>query len=350
MKNITYLIGAGASANAVPIVKDMKDDIKEVAEKIKTIYLLSNEEPFHLYTPNNRTQHSRTSQRTYQLKLIEALEWLINEGKNYESIDALAKKLYDNEEKSNLEKLKMVFSIYLVIKQTMGEIDNRYDIFFNNIIVKPATFTDYPVLPKQLKIISWNYDYQFEKAYSKYYEKTRIDDLWNALNVIAKHLPKENTSEDSFSIYKLNGTEGIIGKHPLNREGKHYATHVTSAFDEKLLQEVIRSYATCIDEKHNFYSTLSFAFEKELSHQKSMVTKTIEGISNTEILIVIGYSFPSFNEEIDTVIINSMGNLEEVYFQAPDAELLQERFLKIRPSIKNHQIEVHTNIDYFLCH
>jgi hypothetical protein len=61
-----------------------------------------------------------------------------------------------------------------------------------------------------------------------------------------------------------------------------------------------------------------------------------KSIDSTEILVVIGYSFPFFNREIDRLLLKeSMPNLKKVYFQAPDCEILKERFLAIRDDISD---------------
>lgn len=43
-------------------------------------------------------------------------------------------------------------------------------------------------------------------------------------------------------------------------------------------------------------------------------------IQHTKILVVIGYSFPYFNRQVDRAIIKAMTNLEKVYFQAESEE------------------------------
>jgi len=65
-------------------------------------------------------------------------------------------------------------------------------------------------------------------------------------------------------------------------------------------------------------------------------------------LIVIGYSFPYFNREIDREIIANMNNLKKVYFQSLDAENLKERFLSIRDDLKDNQLLVRKDCGQFL--
>jgi len=65
-------------------------------------------------------------------------------------------------------------------------------------------------------------------------------------------------------------------------------------------------------------------------------------------LIVIGYSFPFFNREIDRKIIGNMEELEKVYFQAPDAETIKERFQAIRDDIDEKLLVTKKDIGQFL--
>ncbi|MDB2462896.1 hypothetical protein N9W61_02200 [Algibacter sp.] len=62
---------------------------------------------------------------------------------------------------------------------------------------------------------------------------------------------------------------------------------------------------------------MSFAWEnfgKELKFYSDLR----DSIENTDILIVIGYSFPFFNRKIDKFILDSMDGLEKIYVQDPE--------------------------------
>lgn len=63
---------------------------------------------------------------------------------------------------------------------------------------------------------------------------------------------------------------------------------------------------------------LLFAWEKEYFVEKSKIL--FNNISDTEILIIIGYTFPFFNREIDRMIFEKMPNLKQIYIQDPLAE------------------------------
>ena len=96
--------------------------------------------------------------------------------------------------------------------------------------------------------------------------------------------------------------------------------------------------------KDNFKNHLSFAWEHDTN--SSFYKQLKNAVSDTEILVVIGYSFPFFNRKIDKLILEDfMGNsLRKVYFQATDAENLKERFLSINNKIKDVELVLRKDI------
>ena len=59
--------------------------------------------------------------------------------------------------------------------------------------------------PKQIRIVSWNYDYKFELSYSAYSGLNSLEVNQEKLGVYNKY-GKRNLGTDRFSIAKLNGT------------------------------------------------------------------------------------------------------------------------------------------------
>jgi hypothetical protein len=76
--------------------------------------------------------------------------------------------------------------------------------------------------------------------------------------------------------------------------------------------------------------------------------RVIHATKNTEILVIIGYSFPFFNREVDRQILNSMLKLEKVYIQAPDATDLAERFEAVRDQIDPPKVIPYKEVGQFL--
>ena len=74
----------------------------------------------------------------------------------------------------------------------------------------------------------------------------------------------------------------------------------------------------------NATPTLSFAWENEGSNY-SVVQDSIEAVKDCEVLVVIGYSFPFFNREIDRQIFKGMLKLKKIYIQDPAPQRIGQR-------------------------
>jgi len=269
---------------------------------------------------------------------IENLLWLSAEGLNHVSIDTFAKKLWIRKEYALLKRLKITLSCFFILSQ-IEKWDKRYDAFFATIINK-----DPFDLPSNLKIISWNYDYQFERAYSEF---TGIKDLHgnqNKLNIISKH-DEGRANINQFSLTKLNGTTGFYSP---TKSHKNLVDSFSTDFNT-VVAKVLREYHKVLYEDESTVCSLSFAWEPEAGREtgnsgvskiSNIVNVAIENSKNSEILIVIGYSFPNFNRDVDRDIIRSMHKLKKVYIQAPpnDVENIKIRFRSILPDFDEKKI------------
>lgn len=250
--------------------------------------------------------------------LIADLDWLSKQASNHSSVDTLAKKFYLMGERkaSDLKRLKIALSMFFVLEQTLRLVDIRYDTFFASILTK-----DVYKFPKNIRILSWNYDYQFEKAFSEYCDLKKLSEIQKILNVVSKGTSSKRP--DGFAIVKLNGTTSFS-----EEDGKR--VEALEAITVKLLEDT-----NTIDYLTNYYAMfvnknckpdISFAWENEGKKDESIVDKAMKYTQDTEILVTIGYSFPFFNREVDRKIIGAMTNLKKVYFQDTEPEKIKTRF------------------------
>ena len=337
--NISYLFGAGASAEALPIVNQIPQRIENLISLMESDdYKLADNE---FYTQCNFEQYSK---RQIQGWFVDDLKWLLDKTKNHASIDTFAKKLFITFQDGELNRLKNSFSVFLILEQAINKTDIRYDSFFASIL-KNA----YYALPQNIKIISWNYDYQFEKAYSEYSRQKSLSENQQLLNVFNKYAtnPNIDDNKDRFTIIKLNGSSNLIES---NWHRLHFFNDdITAELSIDLISNILKNYAFLRLKDGNIYSGLSFAWESfNSNYQINVVEHTKNVTQNTDILIVIGYSFPYFNREIDREIIGNMNNLRKVYFQSPEAENIKERFLSIRNDLKDNQLLVRKDCGQFL--
>jgi len=317
---ITYLIGAGASCEVLPLVINMQGELKKIIDLLnEPRFALSNDPP--LFGQNTTLPRGREDVRK---RLIEDLQWLHDEISNHASVDTFANKLYIKNDE-NLTRLKITLSAFIILIQCNNKYDKRYDTFFASILKENAIN-----LPKNIKIISWNYDYQFEKAFREYLNRS-IGDITHLLNVM---LPRHLTLDTSgFSIFKLNGSTDVISTN-----GGHitpwidfFETEMSKAVLEKILFHYYQ-----LSYRNQWETGVSFAWEKS---NNGIVHITTQAAAKTEILVIIGYSFPYFNREVDRSIIKGMASLKKVYFQAPDG---------VRPDLEDKNLIVHNDWKQFL--
>ncbi len=326
MNKITYLFGAGASCNALPIVKEIPEGIKSLMRVLKSRDLMLDDKS----TFGGQGFQSQDSKRVFQLKLIDELNWLLNESGSHSSVDTLAKKLTIRKKFDELERLKRVLSVFFIFEQAQKPPDRRYDTFYASIISRSGK------LPEKIRIVSWNYDHQFELSYSDYSGEIKILKNQDLLNVIQKK-GINNYYDQSFRIYKLNGTTDVIDNEAFRQYS--YIDEIKFSINKEFVEKIVKQFAIIINSK-NLKSTISFAWEPEESADggKGFIDTLVNDVKDSIALVVIGYSFPFFNREIDRKIINGMTQLRKVYFQSPEADSLIDRFKAIRSDMNNNDL------------
>ncbi len=336
--NITYLLGAGASCQSLPMVKDIPDALEKFAQDFSPPNL---NEPNAMVSLNvsgsiakkflfTQKDDKNSFERYHALlqKFQKDIIWLQKESKKHSSIDTFAKKLHLQKKTSDLKRLKIILSSFFIYLQTK-KFDTRYDSFFASIL------EDINSLPENLKILSWNYDSQFEVAF-KNFTNLSIKNSKETLNICSKGLKNNLTKANSFSVFKINGTTNLITN--LDKENNEYEIIEDFDIDEiKLAREFLELYDNSSIRKSQ--SIMSFAWEKN-SNSDLFFENLKKSIINTETLIIIGYSFPFFNRKVDKSILDSMTNLKKVYVQDPNNT--EDIIEKIKELIPNHNVKYQT--------
>src|SRR5690349_9205176 len=174
MAKITFLFGAGASAQCLPVIKDIPNRLK----KFKDFFVA------HRSASSSPLLGGRT-EIDVEERFIKDCENIISvlDNKEHATIDTYAKKLriilnHDNHAVEKYNSLKAITSSFFIYEQLVNKIDNRYDSFFASLLQD-----DYTGFPKNVRIMSWNYDFQFEKAYSSYCGKSTLSNIQPLLSV-----------------------------------------------------------------------------------------------------------------------------------------------------------------------
>ena len=326
---VTYLIGAGASFFALPVVKEIpvRYDIflGTIIEMVKEKYGSIAAEPENL-----RERDSRY----YANKLV----WYANRFRdgilNHSSVDTYAKKLYLQKDEQ-LDAYKFCLSCFLMFEQIVKGPDKRYDTFFASILKN-----DVSDFPENLNVISWNYDTQFEIAYGNYLRKSNFLAIKNQLNILTKSdLPEREFEVNRFNILKLNGTIGIV--NPLEQDLGYFIPdcyYQATDFEQSDLDNFVKNFRKMLSE--NWRPLLSFAWEKDVG-AKVILNEAIRATATTRTLVVIGYSFPYFNRVTDRALFDGMHYLDKVYIQDPNAYSMIQMVNELcNRDVKRQKIEV----------
>lgn len=321
LPQITYMFGAGASAQVLPTIKGLPDRIKYVKDYIEKQYVFDEEET---YSPKKDVQFIKNDAKSY---LLNGLDDLYNVSSNHSTVDTYAKRLYINGRSSKVNELCFFLSLYFNIEQKIVGVDPRYDTFLISILDSSAYR-----FPNNLKFLTWNYDSQMEIAHTRI-SRTNENDADNSLF----NTDLARAVKDEFVSVKINGN-----------------CSVRSRFKESypLIQNILQP--SCDSGDLNFALSYGYLqvgggqriYDANLNlnfawyHDKSRLNQISDLYDETEILVVIGYSFPFFNREIDRKIIRSMTKLRKIYIQDCYPDNIISRFLSILPDWEHRGIQI----------
>lgn len=323
MAKIVYLIGAGASAHALPIVSKIPEKLEEVisdVERLKKLVDLS---------------ENKLEKIDYA---IDDLVWLKNESSKHASIDTFAKKLYVKKRFEDINRLKSSTGLFFSILQTKNKVDPRYDQFIASIIGDSIK-----ELPKEICIISWNYDNQFELAFKEYTDHYDSEVQETFLGMIHKN-HANSLEKDKFNIFKINGTSGSFTYGDGTK--KNFLRRLDQKYDNTFLLKIIDEYIEVCHslEYPNFKPLMSFAWERNKQFEE-LVKILTQAVINCQTLVIIGYSIPFFNRKIDQELLDAMENLRTVYIQDMYPETIKQRLFQLIPVTEQKSIRVEYSND-----
>lgn len=336
-----YFLGAGASANSIPVLEKMKERLFQFSKHISSSILGINSQ-------TGGVPVSFNSDEKDILNIIEKdLTWLIEELKYHSSVDTLAKKYFLKYENGGefLIRLKKTLCIYFLFEQWFqipGQgalqyqaVDQRYDGLISSLLEKQNNDI---VFKQGIKFISWNYDLQFEKALLPYTDLNLINDLKEKYFII----PNRKTFDDNDSVFHYNNNVSFIklnGNAFLDK-GLEDGTNSETIYDRQYLYQneyeglkyFLEEYKKIFPENSNTSNSLkyfNYAWERK---SENLAYKTINetialakhSFDNAKKLIIIGYSFPFVNFEIDKEILSDC-NPEEIIIQDKYPEIIEQR-------------------------
>lgn len=330
-KKITYLLGAGASANAVPVVGsliprmrfflklliEIRDQLDGkqlwVYNRSKELETLINEIE-KLGTPDTLARIYGLTKENFQLDLLkdflscymlfEQFDFPRTEDSVYFTKEVIDERWHSFVQEAGIEKLA---------KLSQDPIDNRYIELLSTILRHDSKAN--VILPENISIVLWNYDHQMEKALGKFSPHT-ITKLQEYFKIFPRTEQDDSAIEeitfkdkDKLSrIVKLNGTAGFIpnSNHELLDVNRHRLDDRTWRVFLNILYG-----SRDISTKEN---KLAFAWNKQIPRVSAARAIANLRFKESDILVIIGYSFPNFNREADRELFSHFSG-EKVYIQ-----------------------------------
>jgi len=348
MSKIIYYIGAGASYGrresrelidkgldterlivyeGLPIVSEIPQSLMAFRKAVESATIDNKE----MYEFMGLYRMGGEDVNRGRLELIKDIDSLCKATKEHATIDTYAKKLYLTRRSNDFKRLKNVLCTFFVWVQVNGKIDQRYDTFLANILQ-----IENLNIPKDISVISWNYDSQFEMAY-QYYNKN------GKLLVYEKNVEGEFPRlSDIGGIFKVNGSANFGDFNTVNSIIKDNSVSPII----QLIGYYGNLNADTTPMGFQLSSHLSFAWESS-DKQKQLIDAISQKTKDTESIVVIGYSFPYFNREIDRKICENMMNLETIYIQDPNPEAVEPALLAALPDYVKVKIEYQKDCTQF---
>lgn len=345
MANVTYLIGAGASAGkrgdngyiieGLPCVNEISDCLWNICNLIDKTVIPNDLE----WMDSQIGLASVADWESARKNLWRRLQRLYIHCEQNATIDTYAKKLVLKKRQNEFKELEQLLALFFIYLQLQNFPDTRYDTFLANILEPNLHF------PQHIRVISWNYDSQFEIAYSEYDEKEELCVGY-----------KNAMFDMDYEIIKINGT-AIFGQQTSIatmrkeiwqkiREIKEKPNRSIELQKEQtwVLYFIYLYQLYVVGKKDNTH--LSFAFDSSEPSEK-ILNRIDKIISQTDALVIIGYTFPFFNREIDRKMLQNLKPDAKIYIQDKYPNRIKQNFKAVKADIPEEQIEPKEETDQF---
>lgn len=327
MAKITYYLGAGASYYACPILERQAELMIELANfEIKEHTKKQNELGELKFEKYNFTIDEKNSMSDdNKLQILWHIGFYGIKASEYNTIDTYARKLFLNDEFEELNLLKLSVSVFFDLFENFKDryrnfkfqnLDNRYKSLFSILLEKNNGIK----LNENFKFISWNYDLQLEETFNLFLNDLYQKDL-NSINKSFKFKTNNQVINDAFH---LNGYRGFTNA----KESKEIILKENNSFDE--YWNSIEGFFIGTKRKViSFNNHIKYAWEHNLENNP-FFENIYKVLNETEILIIIGYSFPAFNRKIDQLLFSKLNSkkLKKIVYQDPNAskQLIENLF------------------------
>jgi hypothetical protein len=316
-----YLLGAGASVNALPLVADINSGLSQRIRSISSVIDILER------LRSRGLSHEVDALLNGQIKELKLLRDHFNDFPLLTTDTVMRKYYFSNSEVYN--RLKIALNLYFNLVEYINPIDHRYDALFTNLLSNDRT------LPSNIIFLNWNYDRQIRQTLEEL-EGFNVKPEFHFLSHSDSEIPQ------GIKEVKLNGVFA-----PTSLGAKHFKETTIS---DNLLDHLQR---TVYNPRHDYYNisfteqaskTIKFAWENT-----AINSKLNEELEKVEELVVVGYSFPYFNRSTDKKMLVAMSFSKplKVIIQDKSPEKIEQIMKNIMSSFANNLTFQHQDPDVF---
>jgi hypothetical protein len=326
-KKITYYFGAGASANAIPTVNDLLSRLDDFSKFIK-----------------KEETNLKKGLIPYSFSQFKSFcDYWINQVKGVPSLDTLAKRFSDQKRTETYNNYKAFLVIlfnylhyYKLNPDKKSEcinnsLEGRYENLIRSINLINGDANTFKPIPKNFNFITWNYDFHLELT------------VFRDLKTEVKLSEAMHSKIDFMGLgqYNLNGSS-LLFDHLINT-------------NDYTSQSVIKTLIDIYSElsKNPLNNPLKFAWE-----ESNNIDFQNQRAKEAQYIVVIGYSFPTFNRDVDNAFFHNLKPDANVFTQGYDyadsvriEKYLRQTFINEGPPFKITPVEspfFYVPAEYFL--
>ncbi len=300
-KGIIYLTGAGCSANALPLVST-------IYNTDNTVKFFGITDRFDFHINHFLNENLRTELSNEEIGLVDNYIRLLTVFKKsipeFGTIDTFGKYLFHIDQ-TELIRLKNVMTLFFLIEQLyFRKYDSRYTTLITSLIGGEAV-----KMSDRITFLTWNYDLQLQIAAQRYSKNEEwMEDLICSLpNHVDEYNQSSGIVSRNFNVYHLNGV-ATFSKAEIRKMIMSFFKD-QKFYDIQVLKKLLLNSE--ISSKDN--SMIKFAWEgkNNQSVASNLLAEDHFGrpirtkLTDATTLVIVGYSFPFFNRNVDDQIIES---------------------------------------------
>lgn len=337
MSEITYILGAGASFQSIPLVGTFNNRLLEFAEFVNGLGQVG-------FVGEQRNKFIQAS---------EAIKNLYEEFSSHQSFDTYFKKQFHLGNDNAINQGKRLLNMYFTwehdrssIIQITGNLeknnhfykralfDKRYDALIAGLL-KPYKNTAETLC--KINFITWNYDLNLLQSIKNFFAPNL------SFKEFIQKIEKPNfywNINDQISIINVNGHFYSSDYDNFRDLGNLNGRRI---IEDKVLDEYFLS--PTMDDDAN---RIKFAWELNESEQQQLLYHINRNVENSQQVVVIGYTFPLYNRIIDSLYMKERllsAEDKQITIQDPNADNIGSTIIEIMGHSKTFEPLVNKKSD-----